>query len=96
MTFVISLVNEILAYLLRVPTPSRGEKLPTIVIQLLREERLRQNLSMNALAQRSGLSQSSVSLLESGQRKPTLDTLIRICDALSVELWKIFKRATER
>ena len=39
---------------------------------LLKAERLRQELSMNALAARAGLSQQMVSYVERGMRKPTL------------------------
>ena len=78
------------------PKHFQGENLPSEIIRLLRDERFRQGLSMNAVAQRAGLSQSSVSLLESERRKPTLETLLRLCDALSVDLWKVVKNATER
>ncbi len=77
------------------PKHFKGEQLPSAIITVLREERIRQNMSMNVLAQKAGLSQSSVSLLEAARRKPTLETLIRLCDALSVDLWKVIKRASE-
>ena len=63
------------------------------VAALLREAREKQGLSMNAVAERAGLSQSMVSLVERELRNPTLDTLLRIAVALDVDLVEILKRA---
>lgn len=63
------------------------------VIHRLREEREKRGLSMNVLAQRSGLSQSMISLVERDQRNPTLDTLLRIGEVLEVDLGKIITAA---
>ena len=49
---------------------------------------------MNSVAKRSGLSQQMVSYVERGMRNPTLDTLVRIANALDVDLWKLIKRAS--
>ncbi|MDO7785827.1 helix-turn-helix domain-containing protein [Desulforamulus aquiferis] len=45
-----------------------------------------QGLSMNELARRSGVSQSGLSLIESGQRQPTFDVIERICTGLGITL----------
>ena len=50
---------------------------------------------MTALAQAAGLSQQSVSYIERGLRIPNLDTLIRITDALDIELSPIIERAVK-
>jgi transcriptional regulator with XRE-family HTH domain len=63
------------------------------VIRLLRIERERQKMSMNQLAEHSGLSQSMISLLERGIRNPTLETLLRIADVLKIDLAKIIGKA---
>ena len=63
------------------------------VIQLLHNERKRQKLSMNAVAKRSGLSQSMVSLVERNLRNPTLDTLLRIAGVLRIDLGPVISRA---
>lgn len=65
------------------------------VIRLLREERLRQDISMYQLAPKAGLSQSALRLIELGKRKPTLDTLLRVAEALGIGLGEILLRATE-
>jgi transcriptional regulator with XRE-family HTH domain len=63
------------------------------VAQILRQERERRKLSMNAVAERAGLSQQMVSYVEREMRNPTLDTLLRIAGALEVDLAKIISRA---
>jgi transcriptional regulator with XRE-family HTH domain len=63
------------------------------VVRLLREEREKQKLSMNVVAQRAGLSHSIVSLVERDLRNPTLDTLLRIAEAMEVDLGEIISKA---
>lgn len=58
-------------------------------MEALQQERLRQNLSMNHVAQKAGLSQQMVSYVERGIRIPTLDTILRVAEALQVDLGKI-------
>ena len=41
---------------------------------------------MTRLAEMSGLSQGMISFVEHEQRNPSLDTLLRICHALKIEL----------
>ena len=65
------------------------------VIQLLREAREAQGISGSELADRSGLNQSTISLLDRGERKPTLDTLVRIAGGLKIELGEILLRASD-
>lgn len=72
---------------------SLREAITANVIRLLREEREKRGLSMNVVAQRSGLSQSIVSLIERDLRNPTLDTLLRIADAIEIDLGEILTRA---
>jgi transcriptional regulator with XRE-family HTH domain len=65
------------------------------VVSLLRLERVRRGISMNRLAQKSGLSQSMISLLERGKRTPTLATVLRIAAALNVDPSKLLKVAAK-
>ena len=53
------------------------------VIRLLRKQ---SGLSINDLAYKSGLSRSAIYHLESGKRKPSLDTARKICIALDKSL----------
>ena len=65
------------------------------VVRLLCAERIRRELSMNRLAEKAGLSQSMISLLERGMRSPTLDTLLRVAIALDVDLSELLKKASK-
>jgi transcriptional regulator with XRE-family HTH domain len=49
---------------------------------------------MNRVAQLAKLSQQMVSYVERGLRNPTLDTLLRIADALDVDLWRLLKQVS--
>ncbi len=64
------------------------------MVKLLRNEREKQGISMNVLAQRAGLSQAMISLMERDLRNPTLDTLLRISMVLKVELGMLITSAT--
>jgi transcriptional regulator with XRE-family HTH domain len=63
------------------------------VAGMLRTRREALGLSMNIVAQRSGLSQQMVSYVERGMRNPTLETLLRICDVLETPLEDVIRRA---
>ncbi len=66
------------------------------VIHALREERLRQGLSMERLARQAGLSQGMISLVERDLRNPTLDTLLRIAEVLEVDLGRVLTKAAAK
>jgi transcriptional regulator with XRE-family HTH domain len=63
------------------------------VIRHIRAERVRRGISMNRLAGMAGLSQSMVSRLESDPKNPTLDTLLRLADALELDLGAVIQQA---
>lgn len=65
----------------------------THVARLLKEERERQGVSLNALAQLSGLSRQTISYIEQEVQSPSLDTLLRLTMALQVELADVLKNA---
>ncbi len=66
------------------------------VARLLREERGRQGLSLNALSQKAGLSRQMVSYVEQQERQPTLDTLLRLSEALELRLDEMLRAARAR
>lgn len=77
-------------------TVPKSEHLRTVakaVAAQLRQERLDRQLSMNAVAERSGLSQQMVSYVERGLRNPTLDTLLRIAAAMQLDLAEVIGAA---
>lgn len=63
------------------------------VVRILRQERERQKVSMTRLAEKAGLSQGMISLVEHDERNPSLDTLMRICIALGIELSTVLAQA---
>lgn len=65
------------------------------VVRLLREKREERGLSMNEVAQRSGLSHSMISLVERDLRNPSLDTLLRIAEVLDFDLGRVITRAQD-
>jgi transcriptional regulator with XRE-family HTH domain len=79
-----------------VPKTTRRSQIHASIIEALKEERLRQGVSGNSLAARAGLNQSAISLLERGLRSPSLDTLLRICEALDVDFASVVLSATRK
>jgi transcriptional regulator with XRE-family HTH domain len=63
------------------------------VALILRQERERKGLSMTRVAEMSGLSQGMISLVEHEERNPSLDTLLRICGAMEIDLSAVLIRA---
>ena len=74
----------------------RWRKVSTEVARLLAEERVRAGLSMSAVAERGGISQQMVSYVEREIRNPTLSTLIRMADAIGVDLADVIREAVKR
>lgn len=72
---------------------SEREEIIGRLIQLIQTERVRQKLSLNEVATRSGLSHTMVMRVEKRERLPTIDTLLRIADALQVDLSSVLKQA---
>lgn len=69
------------------------EALRAEVVRLMREERERRKLSKYAVSQRSGVSQSMLSLVERGLRNPTMELMLRIADGIGADLPTLIKRA---
>jgi transcriptional regulator with XRE-family HTH domain len=65
------------------------------VARLLKAEREKRQLSMTAVAAKAGLSQQMISYVERGRRNPTLETLLRITEALDIDLAKLIIRASK-
>ena len=65
------------------------------VAKILRQEREKRGLSMNAVAERAGLSQQMVSYVEREMRNPTLETLLRITAAIEIDFASVMRRAMQ-
>ncbi len=80
-------------YFARVASDKSQQAICSRVARILREEREKRGLSMNMIAERSGLSQQMVSYVEREMRNPTLETLLRISAAIGVDLADILGRS---
>jgi len=69
------------------------EKVVTEVVRLLREERKKRGLSNYAIWKRSGISQTALGRIEKEDCRPTLETALRISNAIGVDLPTILKKA---
>jgi len=65
-------------------------------VRLLIEERKRLGLSKNKVATLTGLNQSTVSRLENYHENPTLDSLLRVADALKVNFGELLFMAIKK
>ncbi len=72
---------------------SKADIVCPIAVRLLREKREALGLSMNAVAKKARLSHSMISRVEHDLRRPTLDTLLRIAEAMEIELWPLIKES---
>lgn len=76
--------------------PSRDEKIEEFtnaLAQVIRDKRLAMNLSMNRLAQESGLAVQTIAFIEKGERKPGIDTIARIAPVLGTTPSKLIADA---
>ena len=62
----------------------------------LRELREARNISMRALAARSGLSANALSVIERGRASPSISTMYKLADALGVSITSFFASDQER
>lgn len=75
-------------------TPERKRKLIcSNVARILREEREKRGLSMAKVAERAGLSYQAISYIERELRIPGLDVLVRVTDAIGLDIVDLFHRA---
>jgi transcriptional regulator with XRE-family HTH domain len=74
-------------------TQGHFDAVAALVAEIFRAERKRRGLSMNAVAQRGGLSQQMVSYVERKMRNPSLDTMLRMAAALEIDLGEVLQRA---
>ena len=72
---------------------SKSDIACSLLVRLLRDKRVALGLSMNTVAKRSRLSHSMISRVEHELRRPTLDTLLRIAEAMQIDLWPLVKEA---
>src|SRR5574338_29572 len=62
----------------------------------LRELREARNISIRALAARSGLSANALSMIERNKASPSVSTLYKLADALGISITSFFGSTSER
>ncbi len=62
----------------------------------LKELRASQDMSMRALAQRSGLSANALSMIERGRASPSVSTLNKLAEALGISITEFFGEVAVR
>ncbi|MFV0339218.1 MAG: helix-turn-helix domain-containing protein [Parachlamydiaceae bacterium] len=68
----------------------------TLISTKLKTLRKRQNLTLDALAERSGISRSMISLIEREQSSPTATVLNKLADALGTSLPELLSDNSEK
>jgi transcriptional regulator with XRE-family HTH domain len=76
-----------------VPKQEEFDRVSAAIATHLRQARLARKLSMNAVAERGGISQQMVSYVERGIRNPTIETLLRMSVALDIDLAEVIADA---
>lgn len=71
-----------------------GANIPRAFGRVLRESRLKAELSQEALALEAGIDRTFVSMLERGKRQPTLETLFRLAAVLGISPATLVARTT--
>ncbi|MGB1539847.1 MAG: helix-turn-helix domain-containing protein [Rickettsiales bacterium] len=72
---------------------TRADVITNNLVRLLKEERKRKNISHQMLANAAGIHRSTVSLIESGKRTPTITVCLKIAGALELDFAKLMKKA---
>jgi len=72
---------------------SKPDVIESSVVHLLREKRMAKKLSMYVIAKRARMSHSMISRVEHEKCRPSFDTLLRIAEAMEIDLWPLIKQA---
>jgi DNA-binding XRE family transcriptional regulator len=66
-----------------------------VVSNSLQQARTDGGMSRRTLAERSGVDVTVIEALEIGYHQPSLDTAMRLCEALNLTLGQVFTRTSE-
>lgn len=78
------------------PSPSQIDPTERQLVLLLREERLRQEVSATALASAVGVSRTTITHIESDNSRPTLWVLLKIAEGLRIDLADLLEAAQRK
>ena len=70
-------------------------RLSHVFAAVLKRHRELKKLSRQGLAERAGLHQTAVGLIERGLRTPNLDTVNALARALQTDAWRLIREAEE-
>lgn len=73
-----------------------AQKYSDLVVDILFEEKSKQNISNYKISQDCGISEASLSYIEHHHRRPTLYTLKLISDTINVDLSECLKKAQSK
>ena len=68
-----------------------SDKIHRIIGERIRDIRKQQRLTQEELAEKAGIDRSHMGFIEQGRRQPTVTTLHKIAQALSVSFEKLFR-----
>jgi len=74
----------------------QNEAVSVNIGERLRELREARNISMRALAAKSGLSANALSMIERGRASPSVSTLYKLAEALGISITSFFGSDTQR
>lgn len=72
---------------------SKTPKLSTTLVKVLQGHRLKKKVSRQALAEKAGLHQTAVGLIERGLRAPSVDSAYALANALGLPLSRLVRQA---
>jgi len=69
-----------------------SQRFSRAVVAALKERRLASGLSQARLAEAAGISRTAVTMIEAGQRNPTLFVCHALAKALDLQLWPLIRK----
>ena len=76
------------------PKPNIQKRIERELAGLLKKRREALGLSKVVTAQRAGLAVMTIFFVEELKRSPSINTLLKIADALESDLWQLLRAAT--
>lgn len=73
--------------------PSQLDPRERKIVLMLKEERIRQQISANQLSKNVRISRTTITNLDTDDARPTLWVLLKMADGLNVSLAKLLKEA---
>lgn len=71
----------------------RAERIQAVFVKVLKELRLKRNLSHHSLANKAGVTRAAISHIEHGRRNPSLLVCLKLSQGLDIELSEMLKIA---